>query len=237
ATPLAMDPYYGPVRLGLKVKNRKITNLWTVNVYKGYVESAASANTWTAGHIDVLPPAEMRATVTDTLRAQLQVCIDETGTMKVLLVSGSDPKVYNATYNAHVRAIAAKTWKLAPLTYKGATAATCFWTEHSYPKETSLDDMTKRIVKGNPNIPWDAETAAANPERTSLSTTIAVRVCIDGAGRVTRVLPSASFRSYPSWSRIVESEVQTWTFTPFVVDGEAWPMCGEVLITAPASAR
>jgi hypothetical protein len=243
AMPVSMDLYYGPFYLALRFKKKKMTFAWTIATYAGFFQSTASDQTWTAGSADVLPPPAIRAraaTAPDgVLRAKFEVCSDATGTITTITgIKSSDPKkVHDADYAAHIKTTAKTTWKLAPLAYKGASAATCFHTDHTYPKEATLDEMMKRVATGNRIIPWDAETKAAYPEQT-WGAALNPKVCIDGVGNVTSAILSPGLQQrYPSWWKTIETEIKTWTFTPFVVGKDAWPMCGLVRVEAAPPKR
>ncbi|HEX7699392.1 MAG TPA: hypothetical protein VF403_01640, partial [Kofleriaceae bacterium] len=179
--------------------------------------------------------------------AWLRVCVDETGTVTLAHpFTTTDPKAAAAFEKA------AMAWTFKPFMIGNRVVPVCSMVRMTYPTgglpvvETlplpparskkskveavvlSGDHATKmtegRRISGDKRIaPDDAIKTLIERSRVDrIKGTF--RVCIDESGSVETILPLRS-TGYASYDRKITAGILTWKYAPYLVDGEAVPVC------------
>ena len=181
--------------------------------------------------------------------AWFKVCLDGTGA-----VSGTDEREVTSLEAWHVFAAAIGAWRFRPFTIDGRALPVCAMVHFEHPHGTAgkvterlplpappsrqgkktpvvladgAEVIEARRVSGQRLIEPDVVTRSAIAEANNPKVVGAFRVCLDDTGHVESVLPLRS-TGFASYDRTIIAGINTWIYSPFVVDGEPTPICTSV---------
>jgi hypothetical protein len=187
---------------------------------------------------------------TEPANAWLRVCVDETGTVSLAhTFTTTDPKASAAFEKA------AMAWTFKPFMIGNRVVPICSMVHMTYPtgglpavetlplpparsKKSKVEavvlsgehatQMTEgRRISGEKMIaPDDAIKTLIQRSRYD-RVTGTFRVCLDEAGSVETIVPLRS-TGYASYDRKITGGILTWKYSPYLVDGEAVPVCTAV---------
>jgi hypothetical protein len=96
-------------------------------------------------------------------------------------------------------------------------------------REVTPSELEARRIRGQWKISPDPADRAAIA-KSGRGTAAVMTLCLDASGRVDKVEP-LSPSEYPDYDAKLMSEIKTWAFRPFIVDGKAVPVCSTQTFT------
>lgn len=182
-------------------------------------------------------------------RAWLRVCVDENGAVTLAHpFSTTDPKASAAFEKA------AMAWTFKPFTIGAKVVPICSMVHMSYPTggapavetlplpppptHSKVEPITfsgdhartmveGRRIAGNKAIAPDDRTKTEIGKSRVEKIVGSFRLCLDESGSVESILPMRS-TGYASYDRKIIAGIQTWKYSPYVVDDKPVPVCTAV---------
>jgi TonB family protein len=214
------------------------------------IDAAALEALRTAGSTQIVPDDETAAAIEigTELVTTLEVCVTAKGKVKSATVVVSSGV---ASYDAQVAQTVKATWRFRPYKRKKQAIAVCTTAVLTYvqpppppppqtqptapasaqPKVDNIAPSALEAVRitGNRNIVPDHETKVEIQKAGKHRLVIPVKLCIAETGVVRRVqiLKSSGF---PDYDAKIKRTIETWTYTPVVVDGVAKRVCSAITL-------
>lgn len=200
----------------------------------------------TSGHRhDPLDPAVAGTLAPAGEATWLKVCLDETGA-----VVGARPDETTSPQASTAFEAVVRSWQFRPFTVEGRAIPVCSMVYMVHPPErapvtetlplppppsrgkqpivfaegSGRELVEAKRIQGQVAIKPDAQTATAIQRSKQRRIRGVFRVCLDETGKVESVLPKRS-TGFASYDRDLIAHMHQWLYSPFLVDGQPFPVC------------
>jgi hypothetical protein len=185
----------------------------------------------------------------DVARTWLKICVDPEGAVTI------QPRETTSLSAQNAFAHAATAWTFRPFVVRDHAIAVCAMVQLAYPTDRagpvetlplplprsaskrtpvafSQSKRTSQLLEarrigGPKNIFPDDATKVAIQESGVTRVAGTFRICIDETGHVESILPTR-LTGFPAYDRTLIAGMQTWRYSPFLVDGQPTPVCTKV---------